>query len=219
VIEWLQTGFGLVIGLIENLQIVTTSNYSAIANLHTLQFIIASTKSPQSAASSPVVAWCRIPTVPPAFVLTLLPAAYYPTTHSLLKLCYEQRSVGQFVFVSSTHVGPKTRFLLFRQLWVCWCREDGSIIYSCCWSSPAQSFSSPSPAGLMTAFYFLRFETPPTWRARSPYLSNCPLIKSRHGRTENTVPVLLYPIVAWAAIRAHRAGNTVPLFCLLVIAQ
>jgi hypothetical protein len=27
-----------------------------------------------------------------------------------------------------------------------------------------------SPAGLVTIFYSLRFETPPTWRARYPYL-------------------------------------------------
>jgi hypothetical protein len=45
-----------------------------------------------------------------------------------------------------------------------------SVVHNCCWSSPAQSFSGPSPAGLMTTFYCLRFETPPTWRARSPYL-------------------------------------------------
>jgi hypothetical protein len=32
-----------------------------------------------------------------------------------------------------------------------------------------RSFSGPSPAGLMTAFYCLGLETPPTWRARSPY--------------------------------------------------
>jgi hypothetical protein len=43
-----------------------------------------------------------------------------------------------------------------------------SVIYNCCWSSPTQSFSGPSPAGLMTTFYCLRFETPPTWRPRSP---------------------------------------------------
>jgi hypothetical protein len=30
--------------------------------------------------------------------------------------------------------------------------------------------SGPSPTGLMTTFYCLRFQTPPTWRARSPYL-------------------------------------------------
>jgi hypothetical protein len=47
-----------------------------------------------------------------------------------------------------------------RPLW----REEG------CWSSPAQSFSGPSPAGLMAIFYCLRFETPPRWRCTSPYL-------------------------------------------------
>jgi hypothetical protein len=39
-------------------------------------------------------------------------------------------------------------------------------------AAPRQSSHSqvPSPAGLMTTFYFLRFEAPTTWRARSPYL-------------------------------------------------
>jgi hypothetical protein len=37
-------------------------------------------------------------------------------------------------------------------------------------ASPAQSFSGLSPAGLMIIFYCLRFETPPTWWARSSYL-------------------------------------------------
>jgi hypothetical protein len=49
-------------------------------------------------------------------------------------------------------------------------REDGSVVQNCCWPSPAQSFSGPSPAVLMTILYCLRFETLPTWRARSPYL-------------------------------------------------
>jgi hypothetical protein len=49
-------------------------------------------------------------------------------------------------------------------------REDGSVVYNCCWSSPAQSFSGTSPAEFMTIFNYLRFETPPTWTARSPYL-------------------------------------------------
>jgi hypothetical protein len=74
------------------------------------------------------------------------------------------------------HLRPKTRFLLLsdscgfvavrRHLW----REDGSVVYNCCWISPAQSSSSPIPTRLMTIFYCLRFETPPPWRARSPYL-------------------------------------------------
>jgi hypothetical protein len=33
-----------------------------------------------------------------------------------------------------------------------------AVVYNCCWSSPAHSFSGPSPAGLMTTFYCLRFQ-------------------------------------------------------------
>jgi hypothetical protein len=33
---------------------------------------------------------------------------------------------------------------------------------------PAQSFSGPSPAGHMTIFYHLRFETRPTWKSQVP---------------------------------------------------
>jgi hypothetical protein len=46
-------GFGLVIGFIDHLQIVATSNYSAVANSRTLQFTTARTNSSQSAVSSP----------------------------------------------------------------------------------------------------------------------------------------------------------------------
>jgi hypothetical protein len=38
-------------------------------------------------------------------------------------------------------------------------REDGSVFCMCRWSLPAQSFSGPSPLGLATVFYCLRFET------------------------------------------------------------
>jgi hypothetical protein len=47
---------------------------------------------------------------------------------------------------------------------------DDSIVYNCCWPSPAQSFPGLNPAGLMTIFYCLRFESLPTWRDMSPYL-------------------------------------------------
>jgi hypothetical protein len=50
-------GFGLVVGFIEHLQIITTNNYSAVTNSHTIQFTMACTKSSQSAVSSPVIAW------------------------------------------------------------------------------------------------------------------------------------------------------------------
>jgi hypothetical protein len=50
-------GFVLVIRFIGLLQIEITSNYSSIANSHTLQFTTGGTKSPQYVVSSPVVAW------------------------------------------------------------------------------------------------------------------------------------------------------------------
>jgi hypothetical protein len=61
------------------------------------------------------------------------------------------------------------------QLRVCWSWAPsltrGRVCSLHCWRpSPAQSYSGPGPAGLMIIFYCLRFETPPTWRARSPYL-------------------------------------------------
>jgi hypothetical protein len=62
------------------------------------------------------------------------------------KLCYNRRSVGQFDMMSSTHLEFTTRFLLLsdscgfvdvgRSLW----REYGSVVYNCCWSSPAKSW-------------------------------------------------------------------------------
>jgi hypothetical protein len=81
------------------------------------------------------------------------------------KLCYDRRSGGQSVLEQSTHLGLATRSLLLsdscgfvdvgRPLW----REDGSAVCNCYWTSPAQSFSGPSPVGIVAIFYCLRFET------------------------------------------------------------
>jgi hypothetical protein len=75
------------------------------------------------------------------------------------------------------HLRPKTKFLLLsdicgfvhvgRLLW----REGGSVVYNFCWTSQGQSFSGPSPEGLMNIFYCLRLEIPPpTGRIMSPSL-------------------------------------------------
>jgi hypothetical protein len=55
-------------------------------------------------------------------------------------------------------------YIAVRQMRVYWCgapslTEDGSVAYNCCWASPEQLFSGPSPAGLMTVRYRLKFET------------------------------------------------------------
>jgi hypothetical protein len=75
------------------------------------------------------------------------------------KLCYDRRSADQSVVEQSTHLGLTTRSWLLsdicgfvdlgRPLW----REDGSAVWSCYWSSPAQSFLDPSIVGLVAIFY------------------------------------------------------------------
>jgi hypothetical protein len=46
--------------------------------------------------------------------------------------------------------------------------KDGSVVYSCWWDSPEQSFLGSSSLGLMTDFYCLKFETPPSVDAQVP---------------------------------------------------
>jgi hypothetical protein len=99
-----------------------------------------------------------------------------PQLKSKSTLYYDWQSVGLSFLASSPHLGPKTRFLFLSDSWgfvdvgrPLW-REDGSVVYHCGWSSPAHSFSGPSPVGLMTIFYCLRLEIPSAWKARRPYL-------------------------------------------------
>jgi hypothetical protein len=74
----------------------------------------------------------------------------------------------QFLFSSSLKLSlDSCGFVIMeRPIW----QEDGSIIYSCCWSSPVQFLLGPNSAGLVTKCYCLSFGTPPVWRARFPYL-------------------------------------------------
>jgi hypothetical protein len=84
-------------------------------------------------------------------------------------------------------------FITVRQLLVCWYGMPSLTRGQVCLLqlllfSPAQSFSGPSPAGLMTSFYCLRFETRPTWRT------------SLHSELFG----LRYIASAWTAHRKHR---------------
>jgi hypothetical protein len=57
-------------------------------------------------------------------------------------------------------------FIVWHSHW----REGGSLIYSCCWASPAQCFSGLNRAWFMPIFYWIHFEVPPKCRARSLHL-------------------------------------------------
>jgi hypothetical protein len=82
-------GFGLVTGLTDLLQIVTTSNYTAIANLHTLQITTAHANPSQSFTS-------RFPVMnlsngdSSVSVLISLLSGEYPTTELLFQLTNSQ---------------------------------------------------------------------------------------------------------------------------------
>jgi hypothetical protein len=76
-----------------------------------------------------------------------------PCSNLKLKLIYDWRSVSQSVCLGvGSHLEPMTRFL-----------------YTCFWALPEQSLSGQSPAELRPCFT-VSFETPPTCKARSPYL-------------------------------------------------
>jgi hypothetical protein len=77
-----------------------------------------------------------------------------------------KQEMGILVLLHSRHSDEEQP----NYLWVASQSDPASDLLYDCRSSTAQSFSGPSPAGLMTTFYCFRFETPPTWRARSPYL-------------------------------------------------
>jgi hypothetical protein len=80
-------------------------------------------------------------------------------------LCDWRYTVNRFVLAPSPlrltarifflNLTPAAIVLIWHPLW----REDGSVIYNCCWSSPAHLFSGPSPMVLTTIFYCPRFET------------------------------------------------------------
>jgi hypothetical protein len=183
--EWPYAGSGLLIAFIQLLQLVTTSNYSSLANSGTRFLSMAHIKSYQFVFTSGClvtdpnnVLFCsrryRLATV--SHLTHCSKCSHILDWIKVTKIRHDRRSVGRCFLVSGSHLGAKTGFLLLSDrcrfvdvrhpLW----REDGSVLYNCWWSSPAQSFSGPTPTGLMTIFYCLRFETPPTWRTRSPYL-------------------------------------------------
>jgi hypothetical protein len=73
-----------------------------------------------------------------------------------VKVIWNRLSLGKSVLLSGTHLGPATNFFplfncfidscrfvyLGRPIW----REVGSVVFSCCWASPAEAFSGLCPS-------------------------------------------------------------------------
>jgi hypothetical protein len=112
---WLSLGFGFTDHF--NIQLVTTLNYRAIADLHTSQITTAHAKSFQSAVSSPVIPWQQLLTVeilqlPRSFVACWLPTTLTKSSlHRSLKL-----TLAPTVLLIPSQQGP--------------CRKHCSLLYS-----------------------------------------------------------------------------------------
>jgi hypothetical protein len=94
----------------------------------------------------------------------LAPSAAAPELHSLASNCRtNSQSDGHLASLSWCQApiwGPRPHYYYCRTVagLLMWGRQDGSVVYNCCWASPAQSFSGPSPVGLVTIFYCPIFE-------------------------------------------------------------
>jgi hypothetical protein len=98
------------------------------------------------------------------------------THKSKWKLFYDRRSVGQSILVSSSNVGPKTRYsLLADSCRFCWCEVPSLIRGQVCRLTLLLVFASVVILGsesLKSHDHILlpQIQGFPTWRASSPYL-------------------------------------------------
>jgi hypothetical protein len=101
-------------GFIDHLQIVTTSNYSSIANLHSLQLARTHAKSSQSSFASRILVTDLNSVGSSAYVPTMLLSGEYPTSGPIVKVKVTLRlTVSQSVSLGvEPHLELTTRYLL-----------------------------------------------------------------------------------------------------------
>jgi hypothetical protein len=91
------------------------------------------------------------------------------------ELLYDWRFTANQFFLATIPWDSRPVYFLF-QLNTCGynpyvtCFLTREWVQNCCWTSPAESFSVPSLAGLVATFYYFRFEAPSTWRSRFMHL-------------------------------------------------
>jgi hypothetical protein len=144
-------------------QLITTFNYSAIAIFYILQITRAQAKSFPVHRISCLVTASNNAYSSESGLKFYLSGGSLPTVKVRVRDKVTLRlTVSQSV---SLGVAPHLGLMIDWQLRSCFCgvcslwREDGSVFCISCWPLPAQSFSGPSPFGLATIFYCLRFET------------------------------------------------------------
>jgi hypothetical protein len=122
-------------------------NYNATANLHTLQITTAHANPSQSAFTSHFPVTDLTNGDFSAYVLTSLLCGEYSTTElslSLSLMLWQTVSWPAYLGIKHPSGAYDQIFITVRQMQVCWCGvlwlEDGSVVYNCCWPSPAQSF-------------------------------------------------------------------------------
>jgi hypothetical protein len=211
------------------LQQVNTNKDYAVTVLHTSQTITGHTGSSQSVTI--LTSRCSVATSnggcsPPSGFQSCprpqLPASHSNSSHKLnpsgyltnrnLKLCYDRRSIGQSVLMSSTHLGPKNRILLlsdsfgFVLMWGALSDERTGVSFQLLLALASAVILGSKSRGPMSIFYCLRFETRPIWRARSPHLyppgSGWPSYTPRHW-----VPFLL-PIILRTTVEILEPAST-----------
>jgi hypothetical protein len=187
VMAWLYTGFGLNTGLNSTLTVVTINNYDSLTELHIPNITVttAHIKSPQSSLD---VAWLRLPTadVPLPLGSWTLPGLSYQlhTSHNCnsqltqqLKTKskfyehYNRRSVCQSILVSCPQSGAQNQTVVGLLMWGALSNQRICLPFTTA-VDPRQRRHTRVRVlrDSMTIFYHLRFETHPTWRARSLYL-------------------------------------------------